>query len=214
MLEAIVGLTKRLIEAAGSIVGVRRGTEEPVYTVEKVTSGVEIRHYGARVAAETTVAADEVAARSGGFRRLAGYIFGGNQVHEKIPMTAPVAQQDSTVRGEKISMTAPVSESAAGGGEWLIRFFMPAGKSMKSLPQPNDRAVRLVTVPAETVAVRRFSGSTSPRAVASQTAELMRTLRVTGFAPAGAPAAWFYDPPWTIPMLRRNEIAVPVEFHS
>ena len=104
-----------------------------------------------------------------------------------------------------------MSASTGSNGEWVIRFFMPAGKTMKSLPQPNDRSVRLVSVPAETVAVRRFSGSTSSRAVASQTAQLMRTLRENGFEPIGTPAAWFYDPPWTVPMLRRNEIAVPVE---
>jgi SOUL heme-binding protein len=149
MLKAIVGLTKQLIEAGGSIVGVRRGTEEPEYTVEEVTSGVEIRHYGARVAAQTTVAADEEAARSKGFSRLARYIFGGNHDDTKIAMTAPVAQQDTAERGEKISMTAPVSENAASNREWLIRFFMPAGKSITSLPQPNDQTVRLVTVPAE-----------------------------------------------------------------
>jgi SOUL heme-binding protein len=214
VLEAVVGLAKRLIEAGGSIVGVRYWTEEPVYTVEQVKSGLEIRHYGPRVAAETTVAADEIAARSGGFRRLAGYIFGGNHDDTKIAMTAPVAQQAGDVRGERIPMTAPVSESVGTKGEWLIRFFMPAGKSITSLPQPNDRAVRLVTVPAETVAVRRFSGSISPRSVASQTAELLRNLREKGFEPIGAPTAWFYDPPWTIPMLRRNEIAVPLKSHS
>jgi hypothetical protein len=211
VLGAIVGLTKQLIQAGGSIVGVRDGTEEPAHTVEQLTSGVEIRRYGSRIAAETTVAADEVAARSAGFRRLAGYIFGGNHAETKIAMTAPVAQQAGAIRGETISMTAPVSESTGSNGEWVIRFFMPAGKTMKSLPQPNDRSVRLVSVPAETVAVRRFSGSTSSRAVASQTAQLMRTLRENGFEPIGTPAAWFYDPPWTVPMLRRNEIAVPVE---
>jgi SOUL heme-binding protein len=88
---------------------------------------------------------------------------------------------------------------------------MPAGKTMKSLPKPNNRAVSLVRVPAETVAVRRFSGSRSRRAVASQTAQLMRALRETGFEPVGTPAAWFYDPPWTLPMLRRNEVAVAVK---
>jgi hypothetical protein len=200
MLGTIVGLAKRLIQAGGSVVGVRLGTEEPAYTVEQLISGVEIRRYGSRIAAETTVAADEEAARSAGFRRLARYIFGGNHAETKIAMTAPVAQQAGTTRGETIPMTAPV-----------IRFFMPAEKTMKSLPQPNDRAVRLVSVPAETVAVRRFSGSISSRAVASQTAQLMRTLRENGFEPIGTPGAWFYDPPWTVPALRRNEIAVPVE---
>ena len=214
MVQGLVGLARGVIGAVGAIVGVRHGTEEPTYTAEPVTSRVEIRHYGPRVAAETTVSADEVAARSDGFRLLAGYIFGGNQAQEKIDMTAPVAQQAGAVSGEKIPMTAPVAQSATGKGEWLIRFFMPAGKPLESLPQPNDRAVQLATVPAETVAVRRFSGSTSSRAVARETVQLRRTLTETGFEPIGVPAAWFYDPPWTIPVFRRNEIAISVESHS
>jgi hypothetical protein len=211
MLDGLVGLARGLANAVGGVVGVRHGTEEPTYAAEQVTARVEIRHYGPRIAAETTVTADEVAARSDGFRRLAGYIFGGNQAREKIAMTAPVAQRDGAVRGEKIPMTAPVSESASGEGEWLIRFFMPAGKSLDSLPLPNDQAVQLVAVPAETVAVRRFSGSTSAQAVARETARLRRTLNETGFESIGVPVAWFYDPPWTLPVLRRNEIAIPVE---
>lgn len=211
MLKPIVGFTKRLIEAGVSIAGVRHSTEEPKHTAEQLTSDVEIRRYGPRIAAETTVTADEEAARSAGFRRLASYIFGGNHADLKIAMTAPVAQQTSPGRGEKIAMTAPVSQRAGGDGEWVIRFFMPAEKTMESLPQPDDPAVRLVAVPAETVAVRRFSGSRSRRAVQSQTAKLMRTLRDKGVEPTDAPAAWFYDPPWTVPMLRRNEIAVSVK---
>ena len=57
-------------------------------------------------------------------------------------------------------MTAPVSQRAGADGEWVIRFFMPADKTMESLPSPTD-AIRLVAVPAETVAVRRFTGSRS-----------------------------------------------------
>jgi hypothetical protein len=211
MLGAIAKAANGLIEAGGSIVGVRHGTEEPAYSAEQLTDDVEIRRYGDRIAAETTVTADEEAARSAGFRRLAGYIFGGNHSDTKIAMTAPVAQQAGGRRGEKIAMTAPVSQEAGNDGEWVIRFFMPAGKTMESLPKPNDAAVRLVTVPAETVAVRRFSGSRSHRAVASQTAQLMTALHDEGFEPTGTPAAWFYDPPWTVPMLRRNEIAVSAE---
>jgi hypothetical protein len=211
MLDGLVGLARGIVGAVGAVAGVRHGTEEPTYAAEQVTSRVEIRHYGPRVAAETSVTAGEVAARSAGFRRLAGYIFGGNQDREKIAMTAPVAQQDGGARGQRIPMTAPVSESAAGNGDWLIRFFMPAGKSLDSLPRPNDQAVQLVAVPAETVAVRRFSGSTSAQAVARETAKLRRALDEAGFEPIGVPVAWFYDPPWTLPVLRRNEIAIPVE---
>ena len=84
----------QIIDAAGSVVGYRHGTEEPAHSAEKMTRDVEIRRYGARVAAETTVVADEESARNVGFRRLARYILGGNQVNEKISMTAPVAQDE------------------------------------------------------------------------------------------------------------------------
>jgi hypothetical protein len=207
-IRAVVG---QIIDGAGTVVGYRHGTKEPDYSAERLTRTVEIRRYGARIAAETTVAADEAGARNTGFRRLARYIFGANHAHEKIVMTAPVSQQSSTKQGEKIAMTVPVSQASAGDGEWVIRFFMPADESLESLPKPDDAEVRLVNVPPQTIAVRRFTGSPTRRAVASQTAELMNTLRDIGFEAVDTPAAWFYDPPWTVPALRRNEIAVLVE---
>jgi hypothetical protein len=215
MLGAIVGVTKQLVEAGESIIGVRHGTEEPPYSVEQRTDGVEIRRYGPRIAAETTVKAGEEAARNMGFRRLAGYIFGGNHTDTKIAMTAPVAQQPGGAPGEKIAMTAPVAQQPEGDpegdGEWVIRFFMPADKTMESLPKPDNPDVRLVTVPEEIVAVRRFTGSRGRKAIEAQTAALMHTLSNAGFEPIGRPAAWFYDPPWTVPMLRRNEVAVRIQ---
>jgi len=183
----------QVIDAAGSVVGYRRGTEEPDHSVEKLTAGVEIRRYGPRLAAQTMVLADEEAARNTGFRRLARYIFGANRGEAKIAMTAPVAQE------------------AAGDDEWVIRFFMPSDKTLESLPEPVDAEVNLVSIPAQTVAVRRFSGSRSRRSVSEQTSKLLNTLRETGFEAIDRPEAWFYDPPWTVPMLRRNEIAVPVK---
>ena len=92
----------------------------------------------------------------------------------------------------------------------MIRFFMPAKWSLATLPVPDDDAVRLVEVPAETFAVLRFSGDRGPRAIAERTDELLNTLRDKGFEPTGEPVAWFYDPPWTVPFRRRNEVAVPI----
>jgi len=209
VLGSVGALIGQVIGGAGTVVGCRRGTEEPDHSVQRLTRAVEIRQYGARIAAETIVKADEGSARNTGFRRLARYIFGANHAKAKIAMTAPVAQRPSG--GEKIAMTTPVSQEAAGDGEWMIRFFMPANRTLESLPEPDDSEVRLVTVPAETIAVRRFAGSPSRRAVAAQTAKLMDTLRDVGFEATDTPAAWFYDPPWTVPALRRNEIAVPVK---
>ena len=196
------------LEFAGSVVGLRWGTEEPRFTVlDTVGSGdtkVEIRRYADRIAAETTVAADEDAARNIGFRRLAGYIFGGNDGGAAIAMTAPVTQGS----GRTIAMTAPVAQQ--GGDRSTIRFFMPSKWTMDTLPRPNDERVALVEVPGEIVAVLRFSGDRSPAEVARRTSALRAALTGSGYQPVGEPVAWFYDPPFTLPFRRRNEVVLPV----
>lgn len=202
----LIDIPGQAVESVLSIVGVRIGTEEPHHLASKLTDRVELRRYGPRIAAETTVTADDERARSIGFRRLAGYIFGANHRDEQIAMTAPVSQQ----RGDAIAMTAPVAQSRNAAGESTIRFFMPSKWTMDTLPEPDDEKVRLVPVPGETVAVLRFSGDRSPQAVADRTDELRRTLGDNDIQAVGEPVAWFYDPPWTLPFRRRNEIAIPV----
>lgn len=193
----------QILEAAGSTVGIRVGLEEPSYSMKPLADGAEIREYGARIAAETFVAGDEDTARNVGFRRLAGYIFGGNHRSDKIAMTAPV--------GQTIAMTAPVAQQLAANEGSIIRFYMPSRWTLDTLPTPDDDRVALVPVAPETVAVLRFSGDRSPKSVASQTARLRKVLREYGFETVGDATAWFYDPPWTLPFRRRNEIAIPVE---
>ncbi|MEJ6538569.1 MAG: heme-binding protein [Mycobacterium sp.] len=190
MLNKIVGALGQVAEAGGSIVGIRSGTAEPSFTVERSVGSIEIRRYELRIAAETTIDADEEKARSEGFRRLAGYIFGGNTTKTKIAMTAPVAAQRDA------------------SGQWVIRFFMPAEDTMDTLPTPNDDRVRLVTVPAERVAVLKFSGTASLDAIASRTDELLNTLRDNNITTTSTPFTWFYDPPWTLPFRRRNEVVI------
>ncbi|WP_163796963.1 SOUL family heme-binding protein [Mycolicibacterium sediminis] len=213
MIGRVASLVGQVGESLLSIVGIRNGTEEPRHNSEPLGDGVELREYGTRIAAETTVTAveaDEEGARSEGFRRLAGYIFGKNTTSGDIAMTAPVVQSRE---GKKIAMTAPVAQSAQDvevGTGWVIRFFMPSKWTLETLPKPVDERVRLVEVPGETFAVLRFSGDRGPDAVAKKTAELLDVVKAYGFEPSGEPAAWFYDPPWTLPPLRRNEIAVPV----
>jgi SOUL heme-binding protein len=199
---AMATLLGSLLLSACSVFGIRDGTEEPRHSLVERLGDVEIRRYTARLAAETTVPGDATAARGEGFRRLAGYIFGGNQGRTRIEMTAPVAQS-----GERIAMTAPVAQTAVETG-WVIRFFLPAG--LTDAPQPNDDRVRIVPVPAETMAVLRFSGIATDPAIATQRAALLKALAGTQWRPAGEPVSWFYDPPWTLPPLRRNEVALPV----
>ena len=196
-----MAILSSLVLGACSVVGVRSGTEEPAFTVVGRAGAVEIRQYAARAAAETTVDATEMAARSEGFQRLAGYIFGRNAGAAKIEMTAPVAQSAPTAT--TIAMTAPVAQDGS-----VIRFFLPATISVSTAPRPLDDRVRIVTVPAETVAVLRYSGSTGPEAVAEQQARLMAVLAGSPYQVEGKPFSWFYDPPWTLPPFRRNEAVV------
>ncbi len=185
----MASLVAGLMTASCSVFGVRT-TPEPSYTVERQIGAVEIRRYGERIGADTVVQGDEMQARNLGFRRLAGYIFGANSPKTNIEMTAPVVQ----------------TRTEAGG--WRIRFFMPTEYSLQNLPAPNDRAVDLVTVPPERVAVLRYSGLTTAAAVQEEQTRLLRTLEDAGIASEGLPFSWFYDPPWTIPPLRRNEAVV------
>ncbi|KAA5611337.1 heme-binding protein [Rhodovastum atsumiense] len=202
----LAAMASGVLLAGCSVLGVRQGTEEPRYTVLALANGVEIRRYGPRIAAETVVAQDEMAARNTGFRRLARYIFGANRRQVKIEMTAPVAQG----HGEAIAMTAPVAQDRRPDGAWVIRFFMPAKWTMETLPVPDDPAVLLVQVPEQTVAVLRFTGWRDAGTIAGRQSELLRRLEATTWRAEGKPVVWFYDPPWTIPFLRRNEVVVPV----
>lgn len=199
-----------VLNAGCSVVGIREGTEEPPFAVVDHVGNTEIRQYGPRIAAETTIDADETAARSAGFRRLAAYIFGANTGNATIAMTAPVAQSGNAGAPTSIAMTAPVAQRRDEAGRWVIRFTMPASSTMQTLPTPNDPSVRLVEVPPETMGVLRFSGFASEAVVAERRQQLLSSLQGGAWSPGGMPATWLYDPPWTLPFLRRNEVAVPV----
>ena len=62
----------------------------------------------------------------------------------------------------------------------------------------------------EAIAVWTFSGSTADAAVTSRISQLVRDLKSSNWKVAGEPTAFFYNPPWTIPFLRTNEVLVPV----
>jgi hypothetical protein len=206
--RAIAGAFGGLTLAGCSLFGIRSGYEQPPYAVVATLPGeVEIRQYAPRLAAETTVeASDRQDGMSSAFRVLASYIFGENRARTKVSMTAPVAVEGEA---EKIAMTAPV-ETAMAGGTVTMRFFMPARWTRDTLPEPTDARIRIVDVPGETLAVLRFSGLGREDAVDAQTTRLLAALAAAGYEPVGEPITLYYDPPWTLPFLRRNEVAVRV----
>jgi hypothetical protein len=199
-------LLSNLLPGGCTVFGVRSGTEQPPYKVTERFGPIEVRQYSARTAAEITVANDEAAARSDGFRKLARYIFGDNVGRQSIAMTSPVAQQ--------IAMTAPVGQMPAEGGAWTIRLFLPAVLMVETAPAPLDAAIYIVAVPPASMAVLCFSGIPGPARVAIERKRLMSGLRASSWMAMGDPVTWFYDPPWTLPWLRRNEVAIKVQHLS
>src|ERR1700690_2722008 len=204
MLESTLSVVGSLVFAIFATFGVNGGTEHPRCSViARIRDDIEIRAYERRIVAETAVAAS---ARGSAFQIVAGYIFGANKGRRKIAMTSPVEIRSP---GVKIAMTTPV-EISKSESALLMRFFMPSSFALKDLPEPLDARVKLRELEPTTVAVLRFSGSSNDATVSRHTEELLNALKATKFKVTDAATAFFYNPPWTIPFMRRNEIVVPV----
>lgn len=183
-------------------------TEQRRYDViERIGKNIEIRQYPTRIVAQTTVDANKSDnPRGDAFRIVAAYIFGANKARQKIDMTAPVEIATPSVT---IPMTAPVEVNTANNA-LVMRFFMPSSYSRNDLPEPSDPRVKLIELDPMTAAVLAFSGSTGDDAVSTRTTQLMNAIQDTKWRLSGSATAFFYNPPWTLPFLRRNEVAVPV----
>ena len=160
---------------------------------------------GLRLKSNSTSAGD--AGRSEAFQLLFAYIAGANRAsatgQNTIAMTTPVE-----VSGKQlVAMTVPVETSDSVGAAHM-RFFLPAKFSLDTAPKPLNPRVRLITVSDETLAVLRFTGSASD--LAERKTELMARLANAKWRPGSEPRVLFYDAPFTLPFLRRNEAAVAV----
>lgn len=188
--------------------GTAMATEEPNYEVLKQDGDFELRRYDPMIVAEVSVAGSMEQASGRGFRILADYIFGNNRVdgatNTEIAMTAPVTMRP---RSDTIEMTTPVTMQA-GDGRWRVQFVMPSAYSMANLPKPNNPAIELIKHDVQYYGVVQFSGFTGNDKVADKTAALRDWLAKQEIDPIGAPELSRYDPPWTLPFFRRNEVKI------
>jgi len=162
--------------------------EEPAYETAQHIDNVELRDYTSSIQARTAMASED--SSSGSFRRLANYIFGGNTAEQSIAMTAPVE-----------------THMAADG---YMAFTLPAEYAMAQLPSPNDQSVSLHAVPARRIAVIAFGGWATDGRVEEKSRELLAVLEANDIQTIGEPFLNQYNPPWTLPWNRRNEVAVLV----
>ncbi len=193
--------------------------EEPKYEVVTADAQFEVRHYAPILIAETIVEGDMDAASSKGFRLIADFIFRNNQQadsdkKEKIAMTAPVTVEPQSY---KIAMTAPVTvepqaaeSSMKTAKTWRINFVMPSQYTLATIPKPKNNAVTLREVPSKYFIVHKYSGFNTVSRVQTKTDEAVEWATKRYYKIIGTPQLSRYDPPWTLPMFRRNEIMIEI----
>lgn len=203
---AVVLIAGAVIVLGASLWGpIVSNVEQAKYTVVGSERNIEIRNYDSMVVAEVMSSGDREAAINDGFRSLADYIFGNNTSKNKISMTAPVTQQAN----EKISMTAPVTQQGSGN-EWTIRFVMPSQYTLETLPKPNNDKVKLLETPSAQFAVITFSGRATKDSLKRHEDSLKSFINKSGLKSVSEPTYAFFNPPWTLPFLRRNEVMIEV----
>ena len=183
-------------------------TEEPKYELIEKSENFELRQYHPMLIAEVLVDGNMDQASSKGFRLIADYIFGNNTTRTgssvKINMTAPVTIEP---RSEKISMAVPVTLQKISS-QWRVNFVMPSQYTLDTIPIPNNKQVMLREIQGRQVATLRFSGIANETNTVKKTQELLKWIDKKNLIPTSTIELARYNPPWTLPFLRRNEIIV------
>ncbi|MBK7212998.1 MAG: heme-binding protein [Bacteroidales bacterium] len=170
-------------------------TEEQKYTVILQEKDFEIRFYpSATIATIKSNAKTYKELANPGFRKLAGYIFGGNESSTSISMTAPVHMD--------------INDSVSS-----MSFVMPSSYTEENLPKPNDPNVLIQKTADEYVAVIKFGGFASDRKLKSYSEKLYTILESKGITSYGHTRYLGYNPPFQL-FNRRNEIIVSVNWKT
>ena len=198
-----------IFNASCSVFGIRN-YETPKYEVIFKEGNKEIRYYESYIAAKTSVKGEFKEAQGAAFRILAGYIFGDNEKKQKISMPAPVVQKPAA-ESEKLPMTAPVIQSPSNEG-WVMTFMMPSAYKMDDLPTPTDKRVSFEKVNAKYCAALRYTWFGNKKRNERKANELQEWLEgLKGYEPISSPMYAGYDPPWTLPFFRRNEMIIDIQ---
>lgn len=170
-------------------------TESQPYTVISKEDEFEIRFYpAATMATITSNAKSYKELGSSGFRKLAGYIFGGNNESKQIAMTSPVHMD--------------INDSMSS-----MSFVMPSNYNAENLPKPTNSEVSLSTTPEEYVAAIQFGGFTSEEKISKYTTLLESSLKKSNISYYGHFRYLGYNPPYQL-FGRKNEIIVSVNWDA
>ena len=168
--------------------------ETPEYKIISKHEGFEVRRYSDMVIATTKVQADYKNSTSSGFRRIASYIFGGNDKEMKIAMTAPVIST-------QLDMEEETHE---------VLFVMPREHQFDKLPRPNLQSVQLEERRLSKVAAISFGGWATAERATYYEQQLKEEVEKLGLEIYGEYMVAQYNSPWAIPPFRKNEIIIQV----
>ena len=166
--------------------------ETPKFKILSTFNNIEIRAYKPMLIAEIDVIETRKEAVSQGFRSLADFIFGDNIGNDKIKMTAPVVQQSSS-QG------------------WKVSFVMPSSYTIHDIPKPLNNEIIIKEIPARKMAVIKFNGRNEEDNISKYENKLLKFMEQNNFVHEENPEYAFYNPPWTLPILRRNEVMIEIK---
>jgi effector-binding domain-containing protein len=207
MLKKIYSAGLAICLSSCSVIGID-STPQAKYNTVKKQDDYSIRIYKPLILAQITVAdSDYKTAVNKGFMLLFKYITGANTVNEKISMTAPVLTEQ---KSQNIEMTAPVLING-DNNSWTIAFVLPDNYTIESAPKPTNKDIKLIEKPQTKMAIIKFSGFMNKSKIDENTTELIKWVKDNNLEMVGEPMAAGYNPPWTIPFLRTNEVMVAVK---
>jgi hypothetical protein len=187
--------------------GVENAPYSVLQTVEK--EAIEIRRYDQMILVSTTMDGGMDSNKKDAFGKLFDYISGNNANKADIEMTAPVFVDNAQESGQKIPMTAPVFMDGENDN-FVMSFVMPASFTLETTPAPLDPAVHVDEITNYTVAAITFNGFLNQDNVDKHRGILETWIADNGYKAAGPYKAAGYNPPFTIPAFRRNEVLIPV----
>lgn len=163
--------------------------ETPSYLVVKRDGAFEVRDYPKMVVASVAMS-DGSGKTNTAFMKLFRYIDGKNEAKQKI------------------EMTTPVFNSPQEDGEAMMSFVVPKEVAREGAPKADNDEVQISERPGGRFAVYRYSGRWTEANEKAASAKLMAWAKGQGLQTVGEIERASYDPPFTIPALRRNEVMV------
>ncbi len=192
--------------------------EEPHYIVLYKQDNFEVREYPPLLIAKTVVTGDMSEASRKGFQLIADYIFGNNQSSNadqttKISMTAPVSISPELTQSTNSPITIQptlVTQHFVNAKTWQVSFVMPSEYNLLTIPKPNNPSVQLIQLPKRYFVINRYSGLNTSDKITLKIEELSEWAKGRAYVVSGEAQLARYNPPWTLPMFRRNEIFLEI----